>query len=145
MFDYIYIDYPLPIADYVPAECRSLILRSIGEEGFQTKDLDCIMANFYISNDGLLYMEELSFFEDESEKPKIKQYYHGHMRVYSLFFTDDSNVEEWHGIQVRMAGVGYKDNSFMLEYDLKFTDGMLVNATMISPTKEKINELYGSL
>jgi hypothetical protein len=145
MYDHIYIDYPIPIADYIPSEYRSLMLRTFGEEGFQTKDLDCIMADFHITNSGLLYMDHLSSFEDREQKPKIKQYFHGHMRVYTIVYLDDSNLEEWHGVEIRMSGPEYKDNVLFVEYDLKFTDGLLVEAVMVSPTKERIYELHGSL
>ena len=142
MFDYIYIDFPLPIEDYILSKYKSLIIKSIGEDGFQTKDLDCVLANYYISNDGILYMEELSDFEDEKPRPKIKEYYHGHMKVYTGVYIDDTNLEDWHGIQVRMFGSSYKNNLINIEYDLKFTDGLLVKAKMIRPTEEEINELY---
>jgi len=32
-----------------------------------------------------------------------------------------------------------------LEYDLKFTDSLLVSATMLLPTKEELSELHGKL
>jgi hypothetical protein len=32
-------------------------------------------------------------------------------------------------------------SKFWLEYDLKFTDGLLVQATMISPTEEELKAI----
>lgn len=39
---------------------------------------------------------------------------------------------------------GYPKNFIWLEYDLKFTDSLLVKATMTSPTQKNIEDLIGS-
>ena len=38
----------------------------------------------------------------------------------------------------------YPKNFIWLEYDLKFTDGLLVKAVMTSPTQKNIEDLLGS-
>lgn len=43
-----------------------------------------------------------------------------------------------------MHEAGYPKNFIWLEYDLKFTDSLLVKATMVSPTQKSIEELTGS-
>ena len=127
MYDSFAIDYPLPINSYVPDKYRPFILATIDQDNFQSKDLHCYMDSYYIDNRGLLFLEEYSPFDKKPVSVKRdKQYYHGHLRVYNMVYLNDENLDE----------------KFWLEYDLKFTDGLLVSATMISPTEEDINGLH---
>jgi hypothetical protein len=48
------------------------------------------------------------------------------------------------GIYLDPDAPGTKVNTYdlWLKYDLKFTDSLLVSATMLSPTKEEIDDLH---
>jgi hypothetical protein len=127
IYDTFTIDYPLPINFYVPHKYRSFILATIDQDNFQSKDLHGYMDSYYIDNKGFLYIENHSAFEkDPIAVERQKQYYHGHLRIYNMVYLDEENL----------------DQKFWLEYDLKFTDGILVSATMISPTEEDFHGLH---
>lgn len=127
IYDEIYIDYPLPYPVYFNQDLKSLISYHTSINGFQTKSLQNLMSRYYISNNGLLYVDISSGFSS----PEYKSiYYHGHISVYSLIFLDDE-----------LPRILASPNIW-LEYDLKFTDSMLVAATLISPTKEEVDEFY---
>lgn len=129
-YDSFYIDYPLPIEPWIPEKYKSYIYYTFGEDGFQSKSLNCLMENYYIDNNGYLYWDEIFWFENPpTDKKQYKIYYHGHILVYTpVYLTED----------------GSKDSNRMLwfEYDLKFTDGLLVKAIMKSPIKEDLYELH---
>ena len=129
MFDTIEIDFPLPVALYIEHPIRSYISQSIYADGFQCKDLECLMDNYFIDNNGFLYKNENNIWEKPKniEPLKVKMYYHGHLRVYNMVLLED---------QID------KQKTVWLEYDLKFTDGILVEAKMIRPTKEEIDGLH---
>ena len=126
MFDYFKIDYPLPLESYILSELRPFVNAMVDQDEFQSKDMECLMNRYHIDNNGYLYLSSQVNFEDDSDPVVKKIYHHGHIRVYSLVFLDEDP--------------GTK-NKFWLEYDLKFTDGRLIQAKMLSPTKEDINEL----
>ena len=130
LYDNFAVKYPLPINDYVPEKYRSYILATIDQDDFQSKDLDCIMQSYFIDNKGFLYLEERSPFESSNlEIKRTKKYFHGHLRIYNWVVLDEENPQ----------------NEMLLEYDLKFTDGLLVCATMIFPTKKDFNESHSSI
>jgi hypothetical protein len=127
LYDNFAIKYPLPISEHVPSRYKSYILATIDQDNFQSKDFDCMMESYFIDNKGFLYLEEYPPFEsDDFEIKRIKKYFHGHLRVYNWIFLDEEDPK----------------NQIWLEYDLKFTDGLLVCATMISPTKEDFDGLH---
>lgn len=95
MYDYIFTDYPLPIESYVPNQYKELINYAIAADGFQTKDLDCTLSSYYISNDGKLFLDTFDFSSNKQlERTPI--YFHGHIKACVMVYLDDSNVEEWH-------------------------------------------------
>jgi len=128
MFDYFKVDYPLPLGSYIPDEYRPYIYATINQDEFQSKDLECILNRYYVDNNGHIFVDE-SIFEDS--EPAIKQiYYHGHIKIHApVFMDDDINSQK----------------KLWLQYDLKFTDSLLVSAIMISPTKEEIDELHRNI
>ena len=129
-YDSFYIDYPLPIEPWIPASYKSYIYYAFSADGFQSKSMDCFLNDYHIDNNGYLYLEESSSFEEDSKNKKTsKIYFHGHIRVHCpVYLTRD----------------GSRDANMMLwfEYDLKFTDSLLVEAKMISPKKEDLYELH---
>ena len=138
MFDYISVEYPLPVADYVPDKYRSIIRQAASIDEFQTKDLSCTLSNYFISNDGCLFTMSNPDFESDELPVKNKIYQHGHIKIYNGIFLDDYLENEQSETKVHTFDI-------WLEYDLKFTDSLLVSATMISPTEEQIHELYRNI
>jgi hypothetical protein len=131
MFDYFKIDYPLPIESYVPRKYVPHILAAFSQDEFQTKDMDCVLDRYYIDNAGRIYVSNLIDFEEDIRSTYEKIYYHGHIQVHMGIYLDPD-------------AFGTKVNTYdlWLNYDLKFTDSLLVSATMLSPTKEEIDDLH---
>jgi hypothetical protein len=127
MFDYFRVEYPLPLDSYILSEYRPFVQAVVDQDDFQSKDMDCVLARYYIDNCGYIYKSNKIDFEDDSDPVFEKIYYHGHIRIYSL---------------VPLGDEGWDSNKkFWLEYDLKFTDSLLVSARMLHPTKEELHEL----
>ena len=131
MFDYFKIDYPLPIASYIPKKYVPYILAAFKQDEFQTKDLDCLLDRYYIDNAGRIYASHLVDFEEDERSTYEKIYYHGHIQVHMGIYLDPDD-----------AGTMVHTYDLWLKYDLKFADSLLVSATIISPTEEEINELH---
>lgn len=127
----ITIDYPLPILDYIPLKYHPHIRQAFYADGFKSDHLDCSVHNYHISNDGHLYLVNDPAFESNAQSFKVKIYHHGHMTVSIGIFLDEDRDD-----------VMVYTYDLWIEYDLKFTDGLLVDAKMLLPTKEEINELY---
>lgn len=121
LYDCVYIDYPLHIADYIPEKWRSLARLEIVAGGFQTKDLNKSMESYFIDNCGYLFLVD-NQWEENGPDIHTKINYHGYIYINTKIDIDE-------------------EKNFSLEYKLKYTDGKLVEAEMISPKKEEINEL----
>lgn len=127
MYDNFIIDYPLPLASWIPDAYKQYIDYTFASEGFQSKDLSCVLNNYFISNDGHIFEDEFDF-ADKNPVNRKPIYFHGHIKVYCpVYISDDDS----------------RDIKTMLwfEYDLKFTDSLLVSATMISPKIEHVFQL----
>lgn len=122
LYDDIYIDYPLDLAGYIPDLWRSITRTEISAGGFQTKDLDNTLGRYHIDNCGSLFLNKKDNWESNEKPVSSRINHHGYINIYSPICIDDKN-------------------HFWLEYKLKYTDGKLVNAEMLHPTKEEINEL----
>lgn len=131
MFDYFKIDYPLPIESYIPKKYVPYIQAAFNQDEFQTKDLDCLLDRYYIDNAGRIYASSLVDFEEDIRSTYEKIYYHGHIEVYMGIYLDQD-----------APGTKVYTYDLWLKYDLKFTDSLLVSATMLSPTKEEIDDLH---
>jgi hypothetical protein len=131
MFDYFKIDYPLPIASYIPRKYVPHILASFSQDEFQTKDLDCLLDRYYVDNTGRIHVSNLVDFEEDIRSTYEKIYYHGHIQVHMGIYLDPD-----------APGTKVHTYDLWLKYDLKFTDSLLVSATMLSPTKEEIDDLH---
>ena len=130
LFDTIFIEYPLPIPEYIPSKIRSFIHSTISQDGFQTKDLDQTLDDYFISNDGKFYSCNYLNFDSSDISSYEPVYIHGHIEVHTVVRLDEESIYLT------------PSNSFRLEYDLKFTDSLLVSATLLSPTIEDIKK-YG--
>lgn len=149
MFDYIEIECDLPIPKYIPNFMVPIIKRSFEENIFQTKELDCLMDTYRVSKDGRLYHNANSWFEDQPLKPEELLDYHGIIEADMVVYLDDSNLIDTgeylgvgsNGYLTRITGPKIKRNWIYITYKLKFTDGYLVNISMISPTEKDLSEL----
>lgn len=134
MFDNFEIDYPLPIEEWIPVQYRTYAYHTFAADGFQTKDLECLLDYYYIDNSGSLFKnKQPSWFKGPSKDDEYEKiYFHGHINVYNSvsIYSEDEKT---------------KGPKLWFEYDLKFTDGLLVCATMLSPTKKDIDELHTDL
>jgi hypothetical protein len=105
MFDYVDINYDLPMPENAVPEHVVFIINSIAADNFQTKDFECMLDVYYLDKEGFLY-QQIS--------DKYKEYYvHQHVRCYTYI------------------KIPSEDASYWLEYDLKFTDGKLEKATAV--------------
>jgi len=132
MYDNFMISYPLPIESWVPDKYKPMIQHTFAADGFQTKDLDRTLSCYYISNDGRIFLDEFSDFESNEPFKRKQIYFHGHIKVHTLVLLDEESDFQ-------------QGPTLWFEYDLKFTDSLLVSAIMISPTKEQIDELHRNL
>lgn len=131
MFDYFKIDYPLPIESYIPKKYAAQILAAFKQNQFQTKNLDCLLDRYYIDNAGRIYSSNLVDFEEHERSIYKRMYHHGHIQVYMGIYLDPDHT-----------GTIVHTYDLWLKYDLKFTDSLLVSATMLSPKKEEVDELH---
>lgn len=75
MFDNLHIDI-----DKLPLSPEQKLL--IGDDpGWQTKDLDCVLNDLYITDDGEL--KEFSGFSEEKESEMRTIPFHGNLRFYT--------------------------------------------------------------
>jgi hypothetical protein len=133
VYDSFLIDYPLPIEPWIPEKYKPFIYYTFQADGFQSKDLECCLKSFYISNDGHIFEDIFGSFEVDKQPFERKQiYYHGHIRVYTPVYLDDDKEET-------------RGPILWFEYDLKFTDSLLVNAKMVSPTQKDLYELHRNI
>jgi hypothetical protein len=113
MFDYVDCEYDLPMPEKADDIQVKAIKRFLNTDCFQTKSLGCFMVHYLIDENGLfrekIFATGRSFFFEPSDPV----YIHQHMGCYGVVEVDEQ--EKW-----------------WLEYDLKFTDGIMVNAKVIS-------------
>lgn len=104
IFDYVKIDYDMPIPNNTTEEQKVFIKNTIAADNFQTKDLDCFLGVFYIDKNGYIY---------QKNGDEYKQHYvHQHVKCYTLIKISSENLEYW------------------LSYDIKFTDGKIQQVTI---------------
>lgn len=149
LYDHIEIECDLPLPDYIPADMVSIIRNSFNQDIFQTKDLECLMDNYRVSADGKLYVSSSSWFTDEIIEPERLVDYHGIITASTVVYLDDSNLIDTgehlgvgaNGYLTRITGPGIKRNWLFITYKLKFTDGLLVDISMIDPTEKDLSNL----
>jgi len=123
MFDEVKIEYEMPDSE-------------IQNETFQTKSLENMMDNYTITKEGRLIFHKCHY----EEVPEEERFYYGKPEwdenkalfkfIGSMTSVYDGDVDmQYHGILEIHTMLGkYKDDgSTWYSYDLKFTDGVLVN------------------
>jgi hypothetical protein len=149
MYDYVEIECELPIPDYIPQSIVPIIKRSFEENIFQTKELNCTLDNYRISSDKRLFRSENSWTDKEPISQEELIDYHGIIEADMIIYLDDSNLLDTgeylgvgaNGYLSRISGPNIKRNWIYLTYKLKFTDGYLVDISMISPTENELSKL----
>jgi hypothetical protein len=149
MYDYVEIECDLPIPDYIPKSIIPIITRSFEENIFQTKELDCTLDNYRVSNDNRLYRSTTSWDTGDVVGQEELIDYHGIIEADMVVYLDDSNLLDTgeylgvgaNGYLTRITGPNIKRNWIYITYKLKFTDGYLVDISMISPTENELSKL----
>jgi hypothetical protein len=149
MYDYVEIECELPIPDYIPKSIIPIITRSFEENIFQTKELDCVLNNYRVSNDNRLYRSTTSWDTGDVIDQEELIDYHGIIEADMVVYLDDSNLLDTgeylgvgaNGYLTRITGPNIKRNWIYITYKLKFTDGYLVDISMISPTENELSKL----
>lgn len=149
MYDYVEIECDLPIPDYIPKSIIPIITRSFEENIFQTKELDCTLDNYRVSNDNRLYRSTTSWDTGDLIDQEELIDYHGIIEADMVVYLDDSNLLDTgeylgvgaNGYLTRITGPNIKRNWIYITYKLKFTDGYLVDISMISPTENELSKL----
>jgi hypothetical protein len=121
------------VEPWIPHSYKSYVYYTFTAEGFRSKSMECSSDSYHIDNNGYLYLEQSSSFEEHLKNKKLsKIYFHGHIKVHCpVYLTEDESIDP--------------DRMLWFEYDLKFTDGLLVKAEMISPKKEDLYKLHRNI
>src|ERR1044071_115426 len=96
MFDDIKCEYPLPL----PENQGELVDRNWREQGFQTKDFDCLMDHYCIQEDGTLWRQTYAVETTRKGWPRRKPVGWEPMRNHTgtVLFYDSINgqrVDYW--------------------------------------------------
>jgi hypothetical protein len=105
MFDYLDINYDLPLPDNATSDHVVFIKNAIAADNFQTKDLDCMLDVYYIDKDGFMYEKIGDNYND--------YYIHQHVECYTYIHIPSEDCKYW------------------LEYDIKFTDGKINKVSVV--------------
>ena len=106
MFDYIDINYDLPLPKNATDEHIVFIKNAIAADNFQTKDFECMLDVYYLDREGFVYQKNGDKYEEH--------YVHQHVRCYTYIAIPSEDCRYW------------------LEYDLKFTDGKIQQSSVTS-------------
>jgi len=106
MFDYIDVNYDLPLPKNATDEHIVFIKNAFAADNFQTKDFECMLDVYYLDGEGFMYLKNGDKYEE--------RYVHQHVRCYTYM------------------QIPSEDSRYWLEYDIKFTDGKLKEANVIS-------------
>jgi len=139
LFDYFYVDYPLPIPSYIPDSFLPAVKLFLKTDQFQSKDMSCIQGLYQITNDGRLFHVQHPSFESNEETKKRQILHHGYIRIYGSVVLSEHEDMPINGELISWLKT-QQDKDIWLEYRLKYTDGILVNAEVIHPTKEELDE-----
>jgi hypothetical protein len=113
MFDYVECEYDLPMPEKANDIQIKAIKRFLKTDSFQTKDLDNCLIYYLIDENGLFREKIFAAGRTFFFEPSDPVYIHQHINCYGVVEIDEE--EKW-----------------WLEYDLKFTDGIMVNAKVTS-------------
>lgn len=104
MFDYVDIEYDLPMPENATEEQIPFIKQGIKANHFQTKDLECILFHYLIDAHGEIFVKDHLSLDKTGYK---KEYIHQHVFCY---------------IDIEMP---LEEKYWWLEYDIRFTDGII--------------------
>jgi hypothetical protein len=121
MFDYIECQAELPMPEDLSSLELNAINRFLNVDDFQTKDLDCSMTRYVIDQDGLFREKIFSTGRNYFYEVSDPVYIHQHLRCYGIVEISD-------------------EEKFWLEYDLKFTNGIMVNTKVLDWHRIQGNE-----
>lgn len=133
--DTVFVDYSLPIPDYIPTVLKAFIAYEMFAGSFKTYDMYRALRYYEIDKDGFIY--ELDHFDFESnEMPeKYKMDFTKKVSIQTDVYTNE--FEHEHDLP----------KAFKLEYDLFFDNGKITSTKLKMPTKEYVNglQLYRSV
>lgn len=149
LFDYIYLECPVTIPDYVDQKFKNYIQATINQDDFQTKDFENMLDQYVINSNFELIRTRTGWFLEEENSIEEKIYFHGEIEIHTIIYVDDSNLidtgeyfnTEPSGYKSRIIGPNIKKNWFTLAFKIKFTDGLVENISMIEPTEKELLEL----
>lgn len=126
MFDSIHFNYPLPL----PLEVVDVLPDPYNLE-FQTKDLENLLDDYYLNEDGVLYWRKRKYEWKDDDSAFLK----GYMDVVS----EEIVPSDFHGIinfycyeTVEEDKENNKAKDVSIDYIAKFTNGKLENIEILS-------------
>lgn len=109
LYDSIHFEYSaMPMPENASEKEKLFIKQALYTNVFQTKDLYNCLDNFLIDEYGRFFSLNVSEFD---QKINEQEYIHQHVVCYSSVDVDDEK--------------------FWLEYDVKFTDGIVSDVTVL--------------
>lgn len=124
MFDEFFSMKDLPHPVGLPEERRVQFNREASTLGFQTKDFDCVLDRYVLTEDGALLRKSCSWDTREVlDEERVE--FHGRFEIHALFFADDTGLKESNGVALRLLGPDFRGEAYAVSYVLKFTDGRL--------------------
>lgn len=107
MFDTVFVQSSLPLASGLPASAAPEFYEDVTANGFQTKDMECLLDVYTINLDGTLSRHLRDWGSDERHPAELVDF-HGRLKCYTMFTSKL-----------------HPDLSFYVDYTFKFTDGVL--------------------
>ena len=123
MFDWVDCKYPLPDGFVLPVQNNFDL--------FQTKDLECFMNRYTITEDGELLLTKIDYENNHNNQP-TKINYHGIITFYG------SNIR---GVSARGYITKNDEPLWKREYEAKFTDGKLVEIKLVPQEPSPLNHI----
>lgn len=124
MFDEVRVLQELPAPPGLPSVRVAQFHAEQATLEFQTKDLDCVLDRYVVTEGGELLRQEGSRGTGEQSGEERLEF-HGRFEIHTLFFVDDVGLVERNGLTVRVLGPTFSGEAYAISYVLKFTDGRL--------------------
>lgn len=107
MFDIVFVQTSLPLAPELPAAAGPEFYADVTANGFQTKDMECLLDVYTINPDGTLSRQSRGWGSDGRHPIELVDF-HGRLKCHTMFTSKL-----------------HPDLSFYVDYTFKFTDGIL--------------------
>ncbi len=121
LYDSIHIEYPnMPMPENASSKEEAFIRQGIYTNTFQTKDLYACLDNYLIDEYGRFFSLNVSDFDQTIDK---QEYIHQHIECYTHIDVDEDR--------------------YWLNYDIKFTDGILSEVKVLE--WKKTNGIHRNL